>query len=236
MQHHTPPDTFSSRRELIFLILSGFFITNAVLAEVVGGKLINIGPFITTAGVLPWPVVFLTTDLINEYFGRSGVRRLSFIVSGLIIFAFSLVFILMQFPAASISPVTDEAFNMVFGQSLWIVTGSITAFLISQLLDVSVFWYLRQKTGGKHLWARATGSTVVSQLVDTFIVLGIAFWLPGKITTPEYINLSLTNYSYKLLVALALTPAIYLVHAMIDNYLGLKHSKEQIAKAAQESL
>ena len=229
-------NAFSTKRDLVFLILSGFFITNAVLAEMVGGKLINIGPFVATAGVLPWPVVFLTTDLINEYFGRDGVRRLTFVTVGLIIFAFALVFALMQIPASSISPVSDEAFNMVFGQSLWIVVGSITAFLISQLLDVAIFWILRQKTGGRYLWLRATGSTTISQLIDTFVVLGIAFWLPGKLSTAEYINVSLTNYSYKLGIAILLTPVIYLTHAMIDSYLGLKQAREQIEKAAQESV
>jgi queuosine precursor transporter len=229
-------DAFSSRKEFVFLILSGFFITNAVLANMVGGKLINIGPFVTTAGVLPWPIVFLTTDLINEYFGRKGVRRLSFVTSALIIFSFALVIALMQFPASSISPVSDEAFNMVFSQSIWIVVGSITAFLVSQLLDVAVFWLIREKTGGKHLWIRATGSTMVSQFIDTFIVLGIAFWLPGKITGGEYVEISLTNYGYKFLIALCLTPAIYLAHAVIDNYLGLKNSKEQIDQAAKKSI
>lgn len=202
----------------------------------VGGKLINIGPFIATAGVLPWPVVFLTTDLINEYFGRDGVRRLTFVTVGLILFAFALVYALMQIPAASISPVNDIAFNTVFGQSLWIIAGSITAFLISQLIDVSVFWFLRQRTGGRYLWLRATGSTTISQLIDTFVVLGIAFWLPGKLSASEYLNVSLTNYSYKLGIALALTPAIYALHAAIDRYLGLKQSHEQIEKAAKESI
>lgn len=226
----------SSRREIVFLTLAGFFITNAVLAEMTGGKLINVGPFIVSVGVLPWPIVFLTTDLINEYFGREGVRKLTWIAVFMILFAFALVFAMMQIPAASISPVKDEAFNAVFSQSLWIVVGSMVAFITSQLIDVSIFWFLREKTGENKLWLRATGSTVVSQLIDTFIVGGIAFYLPGKLTLDHYVQVSLTNYTYKLLVAVAVTPIIYAAHSLINNYLGEKIAHDLVESSAKKSI
>jgi uncharacterized integral membrane protein (TIGR00697 family) len=181
-------------------------------------------------------VVFVTTDLVNEYFGKDGVRRLTFITVGLIVFAFFVLFAGMQIPAVDFSPVKDEAFNAVFGQSLWIIVGSIVAFLVSQLVDVLVFWFLRSKTGGKKLWLRATGSTGVSQLIDTFLVLGVAFWLTGKISTSEYLTLSFTNYSYKLLIAIGLTPIIYAAHAAIDKYLGEEQARELIKRTAQHEL
>jgi uncharacterized integral membrane protein (TIGR00697 family) len=217
-----------SRKDLIYIILAGFFITNAIVAEMIGGKLIQIGPFALSIGIIPWPVVFLTTDLINEYYGRKGVRRLTFLTAGLIVYAFILLFVGMQTNAASFSPVNDEAFNKVFGQSMWIIVGSITAFLCSQLLDVIVFLAIKKRTGSKMLWLRATGSTVVSQLIDTFIVAGIAFWLPGKLTFMEYINTSATGYTAKLLIAVAITPLIYLGHFFIDRYLG--EEKENTSK------
>ena len=98
-----------------------------------------------------------------------------------------------------------------------------TAFLCSQLLDVSIFWLFHKATGGKKLWLRATGSTAVSQVIDTFIVLGIGFWLPGKIATKDFLNLAFTNYTYKFGIAIALTPLIYLAHNAIERYLGTSH-------------
>jgi uncharacterized integral membrane protein (TIGR00697 family) len=124
---------------------------------------------------------------------------------------------------------------MVFGQSLWIIVGSVVAFTISQLLDVFVFWFFRDRTKGRHLWLRATGSTAFSQLVDTFVILGIAFYLPGKIGGGDYIKLSMTNYTYKLGIAVALTPVIYAAHSAIDRYLGRHQAHELIEEAVEVS-
>jgi uncharacterized integral membrane protein (TIGR00697 family) len=222
-----------SRRDVVFLVLSGFFVTNAVLGELIGGKLIQIGPFDMSIGVIPWPVVFLSTDLINEYFGKDGVRRLTWMTAGLITYAFVVLYLAMQVPAAGFSPVKDDQFHAVFGQSLWIIVGSLCAFLASQFIDVAVFWFFRHKTGGKFLWLRATGSTAVSQLIDSIAIIGIAFWLPGKVKTSEFLNVALTNYSYKFLIAVALTPAIYVVHAIIDKYIGEKAAHDLIEQTAK---
>ena len=211
---------FKSKKELVFIILAGIFITNAVTAELIGGKLIQIGPFVMSIGILPWPVVFLTTDLINDYFGKEGVKKLSYITAALIAYSFILLFLAMTIPAATgISPVDDEQFKAVFGQSMWIIVGSIIAFLFSQLIDVYVFSYFKKKAGNKKIWLRATGSTVVSQLFDSFIVLGIAFWLPGKINTETFVSSALTGYTFKLGTAVLLTPIIYLGHYWIQKYI-----------------
>ncbi len=243
------------KRELVYLALSGIFITNALLAEIIGGKLFQLGPFETfwgssisptfSLGVLPWPIVFLTTDLINEYFGKKGVRTLTFFTTFLVLYAFFVLFAGMEIPAASFSPVNDESYRNVFGQSMWIIFGSICAFLLSQLVDVFVFWMVRAKTQGRLLWLRATGSTAVSQLVDTFVIMGIAFYLPSalELVPPErrmnfdqYLLVSSSNYSYKLLIAILLTPAIYAGHSVIDRILGRGDSDQLIEKAAHESL
>ena len=211
---------FKSKKELVFIILAGIFITNAVTAELIGGKLIQIGPFVMSIGILPWPVVFLTTDLINDYFGKEGVKKLSYITAALIAYSFIVLFLAITIPAArGISPVNDEQFKAVFGQSMWIIVGSIIAFLFSQLIDVYVFSYFKKKTGNKKIWLRATGSTVVSQLFDSFIVLGIAFWLPGKINTETFVSSALTGYTFKLGTAVLLTPIIYLGHYWIEKYI-----------------
>jgi len=223
------------RRDLVFLVLAGVFVTNAILAEVMGGKLFTVGPFTASIGVIPWPVVFLTTDLINEYFGRDGVKKLTFITIGLIIYAFLVLFAGIQVPAASFSPVTDEQFAAVFRQSLWIIAGSVTAFAVSQLIDVIVFWVVRHKTGGRWLWLRATGSTAVSQLIDSIVIIAIAFWLPGKVKTIEFLTVATSNYSYKLLIAVAMTPLIYMAHSVIDRFLGGEEAQRLIEQAARAS-
>lgn len=209
-----------TKKEVLFAVLSGLFICNAIVAELIGGKLISIGPFVMSIGILPWPIVFLTTDLINDYFGEKGVRKLSFITAGLISYAFIILLLAMSVPAATgISPVSDVQFNAVFGQSMWIIVGSIIAFLVSQLIDVSVFWYFKKRTGERKIWLRTTGSTLVSQLFDSFIVLGIAFYLPGKMDFETFISSALTGYVFKLSIAILLTPLIYFGHYRIKKFL-----------------
>lgn len=228
-----------TRRDIVYLALAGFFVTNAILGEVTGGKLFTFGVFTLSIGVIPWPVVFIATDLINEYFGREGVRRLTLMTIALIVYAFIVLFLAMQVPAASFSPVTDAQFQAVFGQSLWIIVGSVTAFALSQLVDVGVFWLVRHRTGGRFLWMRATGSTVVSQLIDSIVIIGIAFWLPGKVKTSEFLQVAASNYSFKLLIALGTTPLLYAGHAAIDRFLGIEEAHqliEQSAKASEEAV
>jgi queuosine precursor transporter len=227
-----------TRRDIVYLALAGFFVTNAILGEVTGGKLFTFGVFTLSIGVIPWPVVFIATDLINEYFGREGVRRLTLMTIALIVYAFIVLFLAMQVPAASFSPVTDAQFQAVFGQSLWIIVGSVTAFALSQLVDVGVFWLVRHRTGGRFLWMRATGSTVVSQLIDSIVIIGIAFWLPGKVKTSEFLQVAASNYSFKLLIALGTTPLLYAGHAAIDRFLGVEeahHLIEQSAKTSEQA-
>lgn len=208
-----------SKKERIFVILSGVFITNAIVAEMTGGKLIDVGSAVMSIGILPWPVVFLTTDLINEYFGKQAVKRISILTSSLIAFCFFVIFIAMKIPASKVSSVTDEQFDAVFGQSMWIIVGSIIAFLVSQLIDATLFHFVKSKTGNKMIWLRSTGSTIISQLFDSFIVLGIAFWMTGILSTEDYIKSGFTGYFVKLAIAILLTPLIYVLHYLIDNYL-----------------
>ncbi|WP_396188637.1 queuosine precursor transporter [Flavobacterium sp.] len=209
-----------TKKEIVYVILAGIFITNAVTAELIGGKLIQVGPFVLSMGILPWPIVFIVTDLINEYFGKQGVKRLSLITAGLISYCFIILFFAMKIPEAKgISPVSNEAFKQVFGQSNLIIIGSITAFLVAQFLDVTFFNYFKEKTGDKMLWLRSTGSTVFSQLIDSFVVGGIAFYLPGIWTTSQYIEFSFTGYAFKLVIAVLLTPLIYLGHYLIEKYI-----------------
>ncbi|WP_396176710.1 queuosine precursor transporter [Flavobacterium sp.] len=214
---------FQSKKDTVFVVLAGIFITNAVVAELIGGKLIQVGSAVMSIGILPWPIVFITTDLINDYFGEKGVRKLSLITASLIVYTFVILYLAMQIPAVDgKNLVTDAQFNGVFGQSMWIIVGSITAFLVSQLIDVTIFHFVKNRTGNKMIWLRSTGSTVISQLFDSFIVLGIAFWMTGKMTTEVFITSAFTGYFVKLIIAILMTPLIYLGHSLIEKYIQEK--------------
>jgi len=211
---------FQSKKDTVYVVLAGIFITNAVVAELIGGKLIYVGSAVMSIGILPWPVVFVTTDLINEYFGEKGVRKLSLITASLIAYTFVILYLAMQIPAVSGKYlVTDAQFKGVFGQSMWIIVGSITAFMVSQLIDVTIFHFVKNRTGNKMIWLRSTGSTVISQLFDSFIVLGIAFWMTGKMDTSTFIVSAFTGYGVKLTIAVLMTPLIYLGHSLIEKYI-----------------
>jgi len=223
----------NTRKEHLYIILAGFFVTNAILAEMVGGKIFTFdipGMLFwskTTAnlsvGVLVWPVVFVMTDIINEYYGIAGVRRLTLLTIVLISYVFVAIYFMGLTRAASFSAINDDNFNVVFGTSQSIIIGSLVAFAIGQFLDFFIFHQLKMRTGNSHLWLRATGSTVFSQLVDTFVVLYIAFVIPEKWTHAEFFKVASANYFYKLLIAVAVTPVIYLIHSIIERYLGREH-------------
>lgn len=211
---------FTRRKDTVYIILAGIFITNAIVAELTGGKLIDVFGVPMSIGILPWPIVFVTTDLINEYFGEKGVKRLSLITAGLIAYTFFVLYFAIQIPSTGISSVTSEQFKSVFGQSQLIIVGSIAAFLVSQLIDVTIFHFVKKRTGNKMIWLRSTGSTVISQFFDSFIVLGIAFYLPGIMDFKTYIISGLTGYSVKLVIAILMTPMIYLGHYVIQKYIS----------------
>ncbi len=245
-----------SKRNRLFIILSGIFVTNAVLAELVGVKLfslektldLNWAPiqlfdssplgFNFTAGVILWPVVFITTDIINEYFGHKGVRVISILAACLISYAFFMLFMVTKLSPSdywlSLYAKTPEgtpfnindAFTLIFTQGLDIIIASLVAFLIGQLVDVYVFHKIKDRTGDKHIWLRATGSTLVSQLIDSFVVLFLAFYLfkdPAHRWSWSFLlSVCVLNYFYKIFAAIVLTPLLYVAHSLIDRYLEIK--------------
>lgn len=185
-----------------------------------------------SVGVLMWPVVFVTTDLINEYFGRRGVRLLTFMTVLMIAYVFVVLYFSQQLPTAPYG-VDETSFNKVFGQSRWIIVGSMTAFAVSQIIDVAVFHAFRKRTGRGMLWLRSTGSTVVSQMIDSIIVLYIGLALPLGWSLSVFWTTAVANYTIKLVVAILMTPVIYLIHGMIDRYLG-KDVAHRLADSAAE--
>lgn len=250
-----------SKRTILFLILGSFFIANAIIAEFVGVKIfsvegtLGIPPFAIklfgdtysfnmTAGVLLWPIVFIMTDIINEYFGKNGVRLFSYIAAGLISYAFIMVYASIHTAPATFWVIKEtvngplnmqDAFGSIFGQGLWIIVGSLVAFLFGQLIDVYVFHYIKLKTGNKALWLRSTGSTIVSQFIDSFVVLIIAFYIGGNWPLKLVLAVGVVNYIYKFTIAALLTPLLYVLHAVIDNYLGKELAEKMMEEAAEQS-
>jgi len=230
------------RRQTLFLVLAGVFIGNALLAELIGGKLFQVPTpwhtFTLSCGIVLWPVVFVFTDIINEYFGRPGVRKMSFLAAAIIAYSFLALTAAGFVPAASFSPVDDASFARVFFQSRWIIVGSIAAFLLAQLIDVTVFWIIRRGTGHRFLWLRATGSTLVSQLIDTFVVGFIGLHLPFRlggqgVDFPTFLNSAISGYLFKFAIALSVTPLLYLVHRVVDGYLGERTAHQLIEAVAE---
>lgn len=241
----------ANRALRLFIILGGFFVTNALVAEFIGVKIFALEPtfgwkpmnwnlfgqsgsLMFTAGVLLWPIVFIMTDIINEYFGRKGVKLLSILAAGLISYAFLMVFFAIKLAPADFwvgvniekgVPDMQGAFANIFGQSNWIIVGSLVAFLIGQLVDAGVFHYVRKGMGEKRIWLRATLSTLVSQFIDSFVVLYVAFVLgPQKWPMDLFLAIGTVNYAYKVLMAILLIPMLYVARYFIDKYLGEKLS------------
>jgi queuosine precursor transporter len=235
------------RATRLFLVLAGFFITDALLAEFVGVKIFSLertlgvddvhwsllgasGTLSFTAGVIYWPLVFVLTDLINEYYGVRGVRLVSWLAVAFIGWAFLCAYVAISLAPAPFwvdanaalgVPDIQRAYALIFGQGMWTIAGSIIAFIVGQLIDVTVFHRIRALTGERWMWLRATGSTAVSQLFDSFIVLYIAFVLgPQHWPVSQFLAVGTVNYLYKMLAAVAMIPVLYLVHMMVRRYLG----------------
>jgi uncharacterized integral membrane protein (TIGR00697 family) len=249
-----------SRATRLFIALSGFFLANALIGEFVGIKIFALestlglqpfnwnlfgqtGSLSFTAGVLVWPIVFVMTDVINEYFGVRGVRFISWLAVVLIVYAFLAAYAAIHLAPAewwiSVNrergvPDMQAAFEAIFGQGMWTIAGSVIAFLIGQLIDVTLFHRIRRVTGERYVWLRSTGSTVVSQLFDSFIVLYIAFVIgPQHWSIERFLAVGTLNYSYKLTLAIVLTPLIYAARRGIERYLGTELAVRLREQAAQ---
>ena len=212
-----------TKGQRLFVILNVLFVAFLLLAEFTGSKLFQFGGFTMTLGVIPFPMTFILTDILNEFWGRKGIRFTTLLGMIALAAVYLVILLDLQIPAMEGSPVSDQAFQAVFANSGAIILGSVVAYLIGQLIDIQIFHFLRRRTKNRHIWLRATGSTIVSQLLDSFIVIYIAFGSGiGSVTFPaeKVISISATNFVYKLLVAIAITPLIYLGHHWIERYLG----------------
>lgn len=259
-------NTIYQKKATLFVVLCGIFLTNAILAEIVGVKIFSLeatlglppaqipmfGDWVLdynlSAGVMMWPVVFITTDIVNEYFGKEGVRKISTLTVIFIIYIFVMIWAITSLAPAQFwldinsqdslgQPLNiNESFKRIFNQSMGIIIGSLMAFILGQMLDVSTFQWLRKLTGSKKIWLRATGSTIISQFIDSFVVITIAFYVFGnpRWSFEQILSAGLVGYSYKFLVAIMMTPILYVSHFIIQQYLG-KENSVKIAEQASKS-
>lgn len=243
----------------LFLLLGGFFIANAIIAEIIGVKIFSLEDtlgiprasfdlfgekdlsFSLSVGVLPWPVIFVMTDIINEYYGVKGVRFLTLLTVGLISFAFIVFFFAIRMMpdtrywlgSGSDMGVPDmqAAFHAIFGQGMNIIVGSLTAFILGQLIDALVFRRIKKFTGERWIWARATLSTVVSQFIDSVVVTYVAFTIFRGVPVGQSMAWAFTAYAYKFIIALLFTPVVYLIHYFCERYLGTETARNMKREA-----
>lgn len=208
-------------RQRVFLVMAALQVTSLIVANMIGVKLFSIDvagiPVEHTAGMLPFPLTFILTDLLNEFYGKKATRMIAWIAFGMAIFAFILVMAARALPILEGIPGTadDRSFETVFGGSALMNLSSIVAFLFGSLIDIAVFGFFKRLTRGKMVWLRATGSTVVSQLFDSFVITILYFQVMQGLTGGEVagfdfvLRTALTGYILKFVIALLLTPAIY---------------------------
>lgn len=231
---------FLDKRHKLFLVLASIFTTCLVVGDIIGGKLIETNifgfEFTTTVGMLPFPVTFLLTDVLNEFYGKRAARFVTLVAFFMAVLSFTFIYLAAAVPFAAMTRgadwtgVTEPAFNNVFLGSLRMIIASLCAYLVSQFVDIGVFHLLRRATSGKMLWLRASGSTVVSQLIDTITITFVAW--TGTLSTGKIINIIYSAYGLKVFIAIALTPLIYLVHALVERKLGIpphSHTDEPAA-------
>jgi queuosine precursor transporter len=221
---------FLDKRHKLFLVLAGIFTTCLVVGDIIGGKLIQwhmFGlEFTTTVGMVPFPVTFLLTDVLNEFYGQRAARFITVVGFGMAVLSFSFIFLSAAVPFAPFTHapdwtgVNEASFNNVFLGSMRMIFASLCAYLVSQFVDIGVFHLLKRKTSGKLLWLRATGSTAVSQLIDT-ITINFVAW-SGMMSVGKILNIIYSAYGLKLLIAVGLTPLIYLCHSLVERGLGIQ--------------
>ena len=204
-------------KDQFYIILAGIFIASLVTCNLIANKFVTVDlgfkVFIVSAGILPYPLTFLVTDLISELYGQRKANLVVF--SGFIASMFVLIFLWLgsQFEAIPGSIVNDSIYNSVFQNAWRLIAASMVAYLFAQFVDVRIFHFWKKLTNGKHLWLRNNGSTVASQLVDTTLVICILF--VGVWEADQILLAIRDGWLFKMLMALIDTPIIYgIIHLL----------------------
>ena len=198
-------------KDQFYLILSGIFIASLVTCNLIANKFVTVDlgfkVFVVSAGILPYPITFLVTDLISELYGQKKANLV--VVAGFFASMVVLLFLWLggQFNAIPDSLVSDQVYDSVFRNAWRIIAASMIAYLFAQVVDVRIFHFWKKLTNGKHLWLRNNASTVVSQLLDTILVICILFF--GVWGADQIFSAIIDGWTFKMLMALIDTPIIY---------------------------
>ncbi len=213
-------------KEQFYIFLSAIFIASLVTCNLIANKFVTVDlgfkVFIVSAGILPYPLTFLVTDLISELYGQKKANLVVF--SGFVASMFVLLFLWLggQFNAIPSSIVNDDIYNSVFQNAWRIIAASMVAYLFAQFIDVRIFHFWKRLTNGKHLWLRNNGSTIASQLVDTTLVIMILF--VGVWESDQIISTIIDGWLFKMLMAAIDTPIIYgIIHLLKGKIDIAKH-------------
>lgn len=218
----------TEKSKKIYLYLAAIFIAALVVCNLIANKFITIDlgfkTFVISAGVLPYPITFLITDILSEIYGKKKTARIVWAGFGSSLFVLGVLLLAQQFSAIEGSPVDDDTFNKVFGNSWRVIFASMTAYLCAQLIDVRIYHFWKEKTAGKHLWLRNNFSTIFSQLVDTTLVVCVLFL--GIRSNYEIVQFIIDGWLFKMLCAFVDTPILYASTSLIRKKLGLKFGEE----------
>jgi uncharacterized integral membrane protein (TIGR00697 family) len=225
-----------SGRQRLYLWLCAIFLTALLVGDTIGSKLFTFAVplgFTTvhatlSVGSIWFPITFLLTDVINEFYGSRGARLVTWVGFCMAIFAFIAILAARAIPAAPFSPVSQDTFENVLGNANRIFVASLIAYLVGQLVDITIFQAAKRLTQSKHIWLRSTGSTLISQLIDTLVVTYVAFY--NKLTPAQLHQAATTSYIVKVLFAVALTPVIYALHAFLHHRLHLQESPAEVRR------
>ena len=213
------------RKQKFYIWLTGIFVAALITSDLIGGKFFRVAGLDLSVGMIPFPLTFLLTDIVNEFYGTEGARRLTFVGLGVALFVFLIINLAIALPVSPESPMAGDQFKAVFGWGVRLYIASITAYVVGQLLDISIFFALRKVTGHRFLWLRATGSTVLSQAVDTLVVNFVL--LMGTKSMTFILATARNSYLIKLGLAVSLTPLIYAGHALMRRHF---HVSEVLVK------
>jgi uncharacterized integral membrane protein (TIGR00697 family) len=200
------------RKQQFFVWLTAIFVAALITGDFIGGKFWVLFGYNLSAGIIPFPLTFVLTDVVNEFYGTEGARRLTFVGLGAAVFVWLVIQLALHLPPSPVSPIPDAVFQSAFGTSSRLYVASLSAYVVGQLLDISIFRTLRRITGHRLLWLRATGSTVLSQAIDSFTVSFV--FLAGNQSLGFITHNAANNYVGKLIMAVLLTPVIYAMHAV----------------------
>lgn len=205
------------RKQRLYVWITAVFVSALIASDLIGGKFFRVFGLDLSVGMIPFPFTFVLTDIVNEFYGKDGARRITYVGLGMAILVFSFINVALALPISPESPMPQELFARAFGWSARLYVASLAAYVVGQFLDISIFQIFFRLTGHRFLWLRATGSTVLSQAVDSLVVNFVL--LSGK-KPIEFIFVAARNgYAVKLVIAVCMTPLLYIGRRAFLRYL-----------------